>query len=153
MTNKKTKKPVKSVKRVAEETAAPVVKKTMTPDDEVVALKQVKWPAAELKEFRATLHKLRDRAEDGVKFLSGDNLQLVSSGQESLYAVNAALQRLELGSYGACEECHELIAKVRLLAQPFAKLCIKCQSQAEKGKLRYRPAGKTLTQIEELEEG
>lgn len=149
MTNKKTKKPVK---RVVAETPAPVVKKTITPDAEVVALKQVKWPPAELKEFRATLQKLRDRAEGSVKFLSGDNLQLISNGQDSLNAATAALQRLELGTYGACEECHELIAKVRLQAQPFAKLCIKCQSQAEKGKLRYRPAGKTLTQIEELEE-
>jgi RNA polymerase-binding transcription factor DksA len=149
MTNKKT---PKQVKPVVEKTEVPVVKRTLTPADEVVAFKQVKWPTTEVKEFRSTLLKLRDRAADGVAFLSRDNPQLVSGGQESLYAVNAALQRLELGTYGACESCHELIAKVRLQAQPFAKLCIKCQSEAEKGKLRYRPLGKTLSQIEDLEE-
>ncbi len=149
MTNKK---PQKHVKADVTETVAPVVKRTLTPADEVVAFKQVKWPVTEVKDFRATLLKLRDRAADGVAFLSRDNPQLVSGGQESLYAVNAALQRLDLGTYGACEECHELIAKARLQAQPFAKLCIKCQSEAEKGKLRFRPLGKTLSQIEDLEE-
>jgi len=149
MTNKKTQKLEKSDD---EQVAAPAVKRHVTPVDEVVAFKQVKWPANEVKEFRSTLLKLRDRAADGVAFLSRDNPQLVSGGQESLYAVNAALQRLDLGTYGACESCHELISKVRLQAQPFAKLCIKCQSEAEKGKLRFRPLGKTLSQIEDLEE-
>ena len=149
MTNKKTQ---KAVKPVTEKPVTPAVKRVLTPADEVVAFKQVNWPAAEVKEFRATLLKLRERAADGVAFLSRDNPQLVSGGQESLYAVTAALQRLDLGTYGACETCHELISKVRLQAQPFAKLCIKCQSEAEKGKLRFRPLGKTLSQIEDLEE-
>ncbi|MCX7008103.1 MAG: TraR/DksA family transcriptional regulator [Kiritimatiellaeota bacterium] len=131
---------------------ATVAKRTVTPVEEVVEFKQVKWPAVEVKHFRETLLKLRDRAVDGVKFLSRDNLQLVSGGQASLYEVNAALQRLDLGTYGACEQCHELIAKARLEAQPFAKLCIKCQSGAEKGKPRFRPLGKTLQQFEDIEE-
>jgi len=147
-----TKKQQKHVKTAAAKAAPAAVKRTLTPVDEVVAFKQVKWPASELKEFRATLSKLRDRAETGVKFLAHDNLQLVSSGQESLNEVHAALQRLELGNYGSCEMCHELIAKVRLQAQPFAKLCIKCQSEVEKGRPRFRPAGKTLQQFEDIEE-
>ncbi len=136
-----------SVKKMAASARSPVAQA-----DEVVALKQVKWSAAEKKEFQVLLTTLRDRAEKGVQFLAHDNLQLVSTGQASLNELVAALHRLELGTYGACELCHELIAKARLQAHPCAKLCIKCQSQSEKDKLRYRPAGRTLTQIEELSE-
>jgi RNA polymerase-binding transcription factor DksA len=148
MTNTKLPKKAKlgAVKKTATAAKAPVAVA-----DEVVALKQVKWSAAEKKEFHNLLTILRDRAEKGVKFLAHDNLQLVSTGQASLNDLEAALHRLELGTYGACEMCHELIAKIRLQAHPCAKLCIKCQSESEKGRLRYRPAGRTLTQIEELE--
>jgi RNA polymerase-binding transcription factor DksA len=149
MTNKKLQKKTKVI--AAKKTAA-IAKSPVAQADEVVALKQVKWSAAEKKEFQTLLTTLRDRAEKGVQFLAHDNLQLVSTGQASLNDLVAALHRLQLGTYGACELCHELIAKARLQAHPCAKLCIKCQSQAERGKLRYRPAGRTLTQIEELSE-
>lgn len=147
-----TKKQQKHVKTAAAKAAPAAVKGPVTPVDEVVALKQVKWSAAEKKEFHTLLTTLRDRAEKGVKFLAHDNLQLVSTGQTSLNDLEAALHRLELGNYGACEMCHELIAKVRLQAHPCAKLCIKCQSESEKGRPRFRPAGKTLQQFEDIEE-
>jgi len=56
-----------------------------------------------------------------------------------------------MGTYGACEKCSELIAKPRLKAQPFAKLCIKCQSDAEKGRPHFRAFGKTISQTVEAE--
>jgi len=45
--------------------------------------------------------------------------------------VQAALSRLEVGSYGVCEKCEDPIAPKRLDAVPWARLCLRCQSQVE----------------------
>ena len=76
-------------------------------------------------------------------------LNLVSSEQDVLYEIDEALHRIDHGSYGACEMCGCAIEKARLKALPFAKMCIKCKSESEKGKTRYRPFGATITQTPE----
>ncbi|MGZ3789412.1 MAG: TraR/DksA family transcriptional regulator [Bacteriovorax sp.] len=38
-----------------------------------------------------------------------------------------ALERIKKGSFGECDECGEMIAPKRLLAQPSALLCVDCQ--------------------------
>ena len=43
-----------------------------------------------------------------------------------------ALARFEDGSYGMCEECGQAIGVSRLLARPEARLCIACQTRAER---------------------
>ncbi len=179
-------KPVKPVakpaKKVLPAPKAPA-KPAITPPEEVVQPKRVRWPAAEVKDFRESLQKLRDRVVDEINFLAGDNLNrsqressgdlssysfhmadhgtdnfdrefalnLVSSEQDVIYEIDDALRRLQMGTYGACEKCSELIAKPRLKAQPFAKLCIKCQSEAEKGRPHFRAFGKTISQTVEAE--
>ena len=45
--------------------------------------------------------------------------------------VRAALDRIEEGVYGTCFECDEEISHKRLLAVPWATLCITCQEQAD----------------------
>ena len=47
-------------------------------------------------------------------------------------AVNAALQRIEEGSYGDCMDCGVHIAPARLQAAPEAARCIHCQEKVEK---------------------
>jgi DnaK suppressor protein len=44
-----------------------------------------------------------------------------------------ALAKFEDGSYGLCEMCGQPIGDSRLLAKPEAKLCIACQTRAERG--------------------
>ena len=56
---------------------------------------------------------------------------LLGRAQQELGAVNAALQRLDDGSYGACQICGETIALARLQALPQARLCLDCQRTAE----------------------
>jgi DnaK suppressor protein len=43
-----------------------------------------------------------------------------------------ALAKFEDGSYGLCEMCGQPIGESRLLAKPEAKLCIACQTRAER---------------------
>jgi DnaK suppressor protein len=48
-----------------------------------------------------------------------------------LKGIELALRRIDDDSYGDCLECGEPIAYARLQAQPFARLCIDCQSARE----------------------
>lgn len=57
---------------------------------------------------------------------------LIENSQERLREIDAALQRIEDGEYGVCEEDGAKISKARLKAVPWARLCIECQRKAEK---------------------
>ena len=48
-----------------------------------------------------------------------------------LRKVERALQRIEVGDYGECQECGEAIVLARLQVQPFAEMCINCQQARE----------------------
>ena len=61
------------------------------------------------------------------------NLSLRLRGRERglLEKVKAALQRIEDGGYGECEECGDEIGIVRLRARPVTTLCIHCKEEQE----------------------
>lgn len=48
---------------------------------------------------------------------------------ESLQAIDAAMDRIQKGTYGLCESCGEVIDSARLEAFPTATMCISCQSK------------------------
>ncbi|MBQ7456898.1 MAG: RNA polymerase-binding protein DksA [Desulfovibrio sp.] len=52
--------------------------------------------------------------------------------------IQAALQRIEDGSYGICEECGEEISISRLKARPVTRLCIRCKENQEMDEKRVR---------------
>jgi RNA polymerase-binding transcription factor len=58
---------------------------------------------------------------------------VVARRMRELRAVNQALDDLEAGRYGTCQECGEPIAKARLRALPFATRCVACQAALEVG--------------------
>ncbi len=60
-------------------------------------------------------------------------LSLLLTGREKrkLRAVQEALDKVEEGTYGICEDCGEAVGPGRLKAMPLAKLCVTCQSQWE----------------------
>lgn len=43
-----------------------------------------------------------------------------------LEEINAALERIDLGSFGHCHHCGEEIPSSRLQAMPFARQCLEC---------------------------
>jgi DnaK suppressor protein len=51
---------------------------------------------------------------------------------EHLAHIDAALTRIEDGSYGMCENCGRAISPERLEAMPWATLCIDCKRLAER---------------------
>ena len=52
--------------------------------------------------------------------------------------INAALQRVEDGTYGYCEETHEPIGLKRLEARPIATLSLEAQERHERMERTHR---------------
>ncbi|MDX6474717.1 MAG: hypothetical protein QOH95_228 [Gaiellaceae bacterium] len=55
---------------------------------------------------------------------------LEEGAQQTIAEIDAALQRIEDGSYGTCEVCGKPIGAERLSAIPWARLCIDDQRRA-----------------------
>jgi DnaK suppressor protein len=86
------------------------------------------------------MRALRDRdsavtGDEGDTAVNEDNLEfstsLVDIAAARRAAVENALQRVEHGSYGVCEECGDEIPVARLVAVPTAVLCVDCQRLRE----------------------
>lgn len=60
------------------------------------------------------------------------SLGLASNDRNAILQINDALKRIDEGVFGVCQMCRKPIAKVRLKALPFARLCLKCQRSQEK---------------------
>ena len=60
------------------------------------------------------------------------NLDIASTEQKRLNDIDDALTRIKDGKFGRCEGCDSKISLQRLKAMPYARLCIKCQQEAEK---------------------
>ena len=57
---------------------------------------------------------------------------LEDNSESVLAAIDAALRRIEAGTYGICERCGKQIGAERLEARPWAALCIDCQRETER---------------------
>jgi DnaK suppressor protein len=60
-------------------------------------------------------------------------LTLEDNAGHMLASIDAALARIEEGTYGQCENCGEPISGERLEALPYATKCIKCKRLEERG--------------------
>ncbi|MFA5096072.1 MAG: TraR/DksA family transcriptional regulator [Candidatus Omnitrophota bacterium] len=60
------------------------------------------------------------------------SMGIASNERKIVYDIDDAIKRIEDGSYGTCEDCKGIIAKTRLKAIPYARLCLKCQEKREK---------------------
>ncbi len=61
------------------------------------------------------------------------HLSLSDTERKTLEEIEQALQRLETGQYGICQNCGKTIQIPRLKAVPWARFCIKCQQMYEEG--------------------
>jgi len=59
-------------------------------------------------------------------------LSLLSQEQDSLFEINQALQRIDLGTYGMCEMSGKPVPHLRLEALPFTRYTVECQTELEK---------------------
>jgi RNA polymerase-binding transcription factor DksA len=76
-------------------------------------------------------------------------LSLVSSEQEALSEIDAAIKRIHDGTYGTCEITQKPISKDRLLAVPFTRYSAEAQKDIERNRYRGRTAGGLFGEGEE----
>ncbi len=147
---------VKKIKRIPIET---IEAKKVTP--------RKVYKAAEIREFKERLLTLRERVSGEYSTLKGDNmaanqrdpslsdqgsdtfdremeLNMMGSEQEVIFEIDAALRRIEKGTYGICELTEEVIPKARLMALPYVRYTVHAKSELERGRARFRPFGGTM---------
>ena len=142
---KAAKKITKQIKKEIKTKMAPTLKKVK---DEGGALtqKEIKEIEQHLLEMRKEIleriknkkneempeNETGDEADLAAQSLEKEVLfELNDSSHEKLDQIEAALRRISKGIYGTCEYCRKPIPKKRILALPFARYCINCQSSNE----------------------
>lgn len=70
---------------------------------------------------------IEEAGEETTHFV--ENTAVSDSLIQSLNEVVKALQDMEAGRYGFCENCQEYIPEDRLKTYPAAQTCIKCQDE------------------------
>jgi DnaK suppressor protein len=108
--------------------------------------KLLSWKEDILQEARETLQHLQDENQnhpdlaDRASSETDRSIELrARDRQRKLIAkIDAALQRLDDGTYGFCEETGEPISIKRLEARPIATLSIEAQERHERRERVYR---------------
>ncbi len=95
-----------------------------------------------LRKLQKNMEEVNDHREsrgvgdevDSAVALEMESLVNALSGMEAarLRQIEDALRRIEEGTYGYCKECGEPIEEGRLLAKPFATLCVSCKEAEER---------------------
>ena len=81
---------------------------------------------AEQVYLRTELQQRRDRLHRALHSPAAD-----ASLTELLTAVDSALSRIDQGSFGICESCHDTIEAERLLSDPLVRFCLDHLTSAE----------------------
>ena len=89
--------------------------------------------AGGIKPLQASMEN-NTRQGDMADQASGNNevhiqLKLKQTDAKILQAIDEALSRIELGTYGICRDCGEPIADARLRAIPWTRVCISCKEK------------------------
>ena len=116
----------------------------------------------DVERFRKLLEEERRRVVDAIEYLHKENpgsiedetedqtqdtladtatatldreidYTLEENSEHVLEAIEAALKRIEDGTYGTCVNCGKPIAEERLAAIPWATHCIDCKRLEERG--------------------
>lgn len=76
----------------------------------------------------------QDFGEQAVQTENDEVLDYIgNTTRAEMVKVRHAIDRIDDGEYGFCENCGAKINKERLKVLPFANLCIQCAEKAEKG--------------------
>ena len=100
----------------------------------------------EMGHLETTVLKVNQRDSPGD--LSGYSFHMADAGTDAmerekaflfasaegrlLMEINEALRRVYRSEYGVCENCGQSIARARLEAMPYVRLCLPCQEKKEK---------------------
>lgn len=94
---------------------------------------------AELREYGADPHSERVERLEGIDENFADSaaataerseiLAFIVKARERLADVEAALRKMDEGTYGICEDCGRPISEARLEARPLSVRCVDCAAK------------------------
>jgi DnaK suppressor protein len=113
---------------------------------EYFRIKLLKWRSELIREAEETLEHLQDgglQESDLADRASAEmdralELRTRDRARKLISKIDAALQRVEEGSYGYCEETQEPISLRRLEARPIATLSLEAQERHERRERTHR---------------
>ncbi|MDQ0504585.1 RNA polymerase-binding protein DksA [Xanthobacter agilis] len=113
---------------------------------EYFRLKLLRWKDDILREARETLQHLQDENQnhpdlaDRASSETDRSIELRARDRQRklISKIDAALQRIEDGSYGFCEDTGDPISLKRLEARPIATLSVEAQERHERRERVYR---------------
>lgn len=84
------------------------------------------------EDFAEIAGRVHDAGEESVaELVMSTNFSALDREARELREVEAAIIRLRAGRYGKCVECGGDIDRERLLVNPTARRCIRCQARRE----------------------
>ncbi|MCX4247293.1 TraR/DksA family transcriptional regulator [Paraliomyxa miuraensis] len=89
---------------------------------------------------------VQDRASEEARRLTA--LRRRKIDEDRLREVDAALQRMDDGTYGVCEETDEEIPFARLRAEPTTRFTVEAQQMLEEERARESLAGATTSETD-----
>lgn len=92
-------------------------------------LERIGKPTTEAGDYSTNFNEIGKDEDDNATEVEDytDNLALEANLEKQLKEILAALERIEAGTYGKCENCNDEIPLERLRAYPAARICTKCQ--------------------------
>ena len=102
--------------------------------------KLIAWKADILREARETLEALQEENTNHADLAdrASSETDRAIRQRKLISKIDAAMQRIEDGTYGFCEETGEPISLKRLDARPIATLSIEAQERHERREKVYR---------------
>ncbi|MEM8492760.1 MAG: RNA polymerase-binding protein DksA [Pseudomonadota bacterium] len=103
------------------------------------------WKASLMQEVDRTIDHLRDEtinfpdSNDRATLETEFGIELKTRDRERklIRKINAALERINQGTYGYCEKTGEEIGLARLEARPIATMCVEAQERYEKAERHF----------------
>jgi RNA polymerase-binding protein DksA len=129
--------------------AAPAPAKKAAPAKEALTKQELAEIAGHLSEMKIDIAKnvedkknldllepeVGDSIDQATQSLDKEILfELSDNERKILRDIEAALRKMEKGTYGLCEHCKNVIEKKRIKALPSARYCMTCQSGSERNR-------------------
>jgi DnaK suppressor protein len=88
----------------------------------------IEWRIARIREDGSNARPAGESEEGDTSDL---DVRLLEIAVATLRRIDAAIERLDHGTYGRCSRCRGAIAEARLRAMPFAVCCRQCEIARE----------------------
>jgi DnaK suppressor protein len=99
---------------------------------QLVAMRDDLMRTVRKQEIQDSAGDIGDSVDEASRSIEKELLfELSDNERVNLDQIEAALRKIDKGTYGQCESCQKAISKARLNALPFARYCIECQSSSE----------------------